>query len=184
MIVGSIVLVLVATGLLVAGLALSSYIFYYTSIVASVLAGMTLLVGVRQAPAARALDGDFDVRPGLPDLAEDAVDAASTARPIGRAEVPTRRRIEDDLDPDSDESVPPDEPPEQQVTKANAARVAKLGVDVLVIDGRPRYHVPECLHLLGRDYERLPVSEAVELGFTPCAQCEADRVLLAGTPGV
>ena len=50
---------------------------------------------------------------------------------------------------------------------------------VLVIDGRPRYHQAGCVHLLGRDSEPLPVSEAVELGFTPCSLCEQDSALLA-----
>ena len=33
-----------------------------------------------------------------------------------------------------------------------------------MIDGRPRYHLTGCVHLLGRRTEPLPVSEAVELG--------------------
>ena len=60
-----------------------------------------------------------------------------------------------------------------------AARVAQMSVEVLVIDGRPRYHLPGCVHLLGRQHEPLPVSEAVELGFTPCGLCEPDSALLA-----
>ena len=48
-----------------------------------------------------------------------------------------------------------------------------------VIDGRPRYHLAGCLHLLGRTVERLPAIEAVELGFTPCGQCEPVTGLLA-----
>jgi hypothetical protein len=48
-----------------------------------------------------------------------------------------------------------------------------------VIDGRPRYHLPGCVHLLGREHESLPVGEAVELGFSPCGLCEPDSTLLA-----
>ncbi len=65
---------------------------------------------------------------------------------------------------------------------ADAARVATMVTEVFVIDGRPRYHLGQCLHLLGRDYEGLPVSEAIELGFTPCAHCRPIRVLLAAAP--
>jgi hypothetical protein len=79
-----------------------------------------------------------------------------------------------DLDDD-----PPDEPSAQIVSAANAARVAMLTSDVLVVDGRPRYHVTGCVHLLGREGEPLPVGEAVELGFTPCGLCEPDSALLA-----
>jgi hypothetical protein len=86
---------------------------------------------------------------------------------------------DDDDDDDFEDSDPPDEPVAQQVSVADAARVARMTNDVLVIDGRPRYHLPGCVHLLGRDSEPLPVQEAVELGFTPCGLCEPDSALLA-----
>lgn len=75
--------------------------------------------------------------------------------------------------------IPPDEPDAQQVPPATAARVATLTTDVLVIDGRPRYHLASCPHLVGRESEPLPVREAVELGFTPCGRCEPDTRLIA-----
>ncbi|MDQ7904531.1 hypothetical protein RB614_08340 [Phytohabitans sp. ZYX-F-186] len=78
-----------------------------------------------------------------------------------------------------DEDDPPDEPAAQYVSPADAARVARMTADVLVIDGRPRYHLAGCVHLLGRESEPLPVGEAVELGFTPCGRCEPDSALLA-----
>jgi hypothetical protein len=68
--------------------------------------------------------------------------------------------------------VPADEPAEQAVSPARAARVTLLRAPVVVIDGRPRYHVVNCLHLLGRRGEIMQVRLAVELGFTPCALCE------------
>ena len=57
------------------------------------------------------------------------------------------------------------------------ARVAVMNAEVLVIDGRPRYHIRGCVHLLGRESEPLPVSEAIELGFTPCGVCEPNTAL-------
>jgi hypothetical protein len=80
---------------------------------------------------------------------------------------------------DLDDEDPPDEPVAQRVTASDAARVARMSADVVVIDGRPRYHVAGCVHLLGRPFEPLPVSEAVELGFSPCGLCEPDSALLA-----
>lgn len=78
-----------------------------------------------------------------------------------------------------DDEDPPDEPVAQRVTASDAARIARMSTDVLVIDGRPRYHVAGCVHLLGRPFEPLPVGEAVDLGFTPCGLCEPDSTLLA-----
>ncbi|MET8232461.1 hypothetical protein ABZS77_17500 [Micromonospora sp. NPDC005298] len=71
------------------------------------------------------------------------------------------------------------EPPAQPVTPAEAARVARLPDPVQVVDGRPRFHLAHCPHLVGRAAETLPVAEAVELGFTPCARCAPATVLLA-----
>lgn len=90
---------------------------------------------------------------------------------------PDLDEVDDDDDDDAD---PPDEPAAQVVAVADAARVARMSAPVLVIDGRPRYHIAGCVHLLGRESEPLPVSEAVELGFTPCSLCEPDSALLAG----
>jgi hypothetical protein len=84
-----------------------------------------------------------------------------------------------DADDDDFDEDPPDEPSAQMVSAASAARVAMLSTDVLVVDGRPRYHVPGCVHLLSRETEPIPVGEAVELGFTPCGLCEPDSALLA-----
>uniref|UniRef100_UPI001EF202CB hypothetical protein n=1 Tax=Asanoa siamensis TaxID=926357 RepID=UPI001EF202CB len=86
----------------------------------------------------------------------------------------------DDDDDDDDDEDPPDEPAAQFVSAADAARVARMSAPVLVIDGRPRYHISGCVHLLGRESEPLPVSEAADLGFTPCSLCEPDSALLAG----
>jgi hypothetical protein len=85
----------------------------------------------------------------------------------------------DEDDEDDDFEEPADEPPAQRVASVDAARVAQLDTEVLVIDGRPRYHLPGCVHLLGREHESLPVGEAVDLGFSPCGLCEPDSALLA-----
>lgn len=159
MIVVSVVLIVTAAGLLVAGLFERSDPLYYGSIVTSGLAAFALIVGARRVAAGADEDDDFDLGPPA------AAEAAARPGQPGPAEI--------------DEGDPPDEPAEQPVDAADAAAVAQLSNRVYVIDGRPRYHLGQCLHLLGRDRESLPVREAVELGFTPCAQCEPDRSLLA-----
>jgi hypothetical protein len=114
------------------------------------------------------------------DAPEDPATAASAHPANGQSvELDVDVDIDGDLDAHDDDEDPPDEPPAQLVSPADAARVARMSADVLVVDGRPRYHLAECVHLLGRESEPVPVSEVVELGFTPCSLCEPDSALLA-----
>lgn len=234
-IVGSLLLILVAVALLVAGVLGGSNILIVCSIVATILAAIVLIVGVRQSASA----GDADEIDNDADgVAAPVVESASRPRSAGgrrsadrepahvsvrdavggrgRAHVeeppgreatpgqgtgnrPTTEVIEPELfesgtygstgyetashEPvsttDALDDDPPDEPSAQVISASSAARVALLTADVLVIDGRPRYHVSRCVHLLGRRSEPIPVGEAVELGFTPCGLCEPDSALLA-----
>jgi hypothetical protein len=80
--------------------------------------------------------------------------------------------------PGNDED-PPDEPAIERASLGELARVAARDDEVVVVDGRPRYHLVGCAHLAGREFEGLPVSEAAELGFTPCARCAPVAVLNA-----
>ena len=77
----------------------------------------------------------------------------------------------------ADQVIPPDEPTGRPSPPPTRPRWP-AGTPVIVIDGRPRYHVADCLHLLGRSVQRLPVREAAELGFTPCAPVRARTRLL------
>jgi len=214
-IVASLVLILGAVALLVLGLINGSSGLLVGSIGTSLLAAVALVVGVRQAGAARSgadLEDDdedeqfddaevdqwtsrsgqrsssYEEEPELRSVVPPArtervwaesssersgVDTLQASQSVG-VSVPVQS-MHDELD-DED---PPDEPVAQRITAADAARVARMSADVLVIDGRPRYHVAGCVHLLGRPFEPLPVSEAVELGFSPCGLCEPDSALLA-----
>jgi hypothetical protein len=81
----------------------------------------------------------------------------------------------------AEDDDPPDEPLVEPSTRAARARVAQLTAEVHVLDGRPRYHLAGCVFLMARDErEPLPVSEAEELGFTPCNACAPVCHLLAG----
>jgi hypothetical protein len=260
-IVGSLLLIVVAVGLLVLGLLQGSDALLVASIGASLLAAVALIVGGRQAAAARSARtrtgrqvpseryDPFASHLGADELGgEDVSDDLVEESPMGeygrRAErqavgagarsgttygtstggrpaapdetammaplredhepaIPQQGDVDhgrydeypgqyeqqqpggayDDDDDDEDDAFeedPADEPAIQQSSAADLARVAMVDTDVLVIDGRPRYHVPSCPHLLGREHEPLPAREAVELGFTPCSLCAANDVLLAG----
>ncbi|MET7393223.1 hypothetical protein ABZS66_06975 [Dactylosporangium sp. NPDC005572] len=249
MIVGSVLLIVVAVGLLVLGLLQGSDAMLVASIGASLLAAVALIVGGRQAAAARSAR---TVRTGrlpserydpmesriAPDPSDD-LDFAGRRRargeerqPVGAgarvggtysgaplqppADLHPHSRIDEaamtapvrdepdvpadipqygdtdrggydaaghdaagsDDEDDYDDEDPDDEPPVQASSAADVARVATLEADVFVIDGRPRYHVQGCSHLLGREHEPLPAHEAVELGFTPCSVCAPNDVLL------
>ncbi len=203
MIVGSLLLILVAVALLVLGLARGSSPMLISSIAASLLAAVALVVGARQAAArsGRAAPGPDD--PQRPDeaharaqdhAAEPAMagPGASGAAPHQRsgpaddaaagpgrsADVPPGERADDLADPDPDD--PADEPRAQWVAPADAAQLAVTTIEVLVVDGRPRYHLAGCPFLAGRETEAVPVAEAIDLGFTPCGTCRpADRLVAA-----
>ncbi|MEH1169385.1 hypothetical protein V6V47_28795 [Micromonospora sp. CPCC 205539] len=113
-----------------------------------------------------------------PAPADFASSDASSARPVSPFAAPADEAASF-AGPLSEAGTVDDEPAEQPVTPAEAARVARLPDLVEVVDGRPRYHLPSCPHLAGRSPEALPVAEAVELGFTPCALCVPATVLLA-----
>lgn len=194
MIVASLLLILIAVVLLVVGVLGDYNALIVCSIVATMLAAIVLIIGVRQSAASPEPDADDDevgepVRIGEPIRTGEPI---RIEEPAGRGSIPSQgaadrrsraqagtapsRLGQTTGEPDED---PPDEPAIQTVSPSAAARVAMLTSDVLVVDGRPRYHVPDCDHLRGRVSEPLPVSEAVELGFTPCALCEPDSALLA-----
>lgn len=171
MIVGSIVFVLIACVFLVFGVVNGDEVFYYLSVVASALAALALVVGVRH----RAQQGEGDEL-------DEAATAVRGPTPRLPRQASTSEATQADVRLALTSPDPPDEPAEQSVSALALARIARLDTQVAVIDGRPRMHVLECLHLLGRDYERLAVSEALELGFTPCGLCTPVTVLLAAAP--
>lgn len=144
-------LVVVAFGLLVTALATSAMVWAWVSVAASVVAAVTLAVDWRQRRRRSA------AAPAAPPLAEPSNDPVETT---------------DDLDLDA-------EPPEEDTDAADVLTVSELEAEVLVVDERPRYHLATCRWLNNRATLPLPVREARELGFTPCAICAPDRSLVA-----
>jgi hypothetical protein len=72
-----------------------------------------------------------------------------------------------------------DEPAEEDTDAADALVVSELSDQVLVLDERPRYHLAGCSWVGDRPTIPLPVDEARQLGFTPCARCTPDAKLAA-----
>jgi hypothetical protein len=180
MIVVGLLLIGVAMVLLVQGLWQPSSALLSGSIGASVLAAVVLVVSARRSGGTATRAGPALVAGDQRPWHDIAPSASAGGRGGGTAipAIPQQGGQEDGAaDPDTD-ADPPDEPAAQQVSAADAVRVSRMSTEVLVVDGRPRYHLAGCVHLLGRDSEPLPVHEAIELGFTPCGLCEPDSALL------
>jgi hypothetical protein len=113
-------------------------------------------------------------RPGGGEVPADAraAEASGVTDPVTAGSMSAESM--DDLDED-----PADEPLPQRVQPTDAVRVSRMTVDVLVVDGRPRYHLAECPHLDGKESEPIPVGEAVDLGFTACGLCRPVDALVA-----
>lgn len=68
-------------------------------------------------------------------------------------------------------------PAEEGTDAADLLIVCELEDQVIVVDEHPRYHLAECRWLADHDTIPIAVSEARELGFTPCARCGPDAKL-------
>lgn len=76
-------------------------------------------------------------------------------------------------------SDPGDEPGEEPTDASDLLVVAGLNVEVRVVDEHPRYHLATCVWLANRPTIPIAVSEARQLGFTPCSRCGPDATLAA-----
>jgi hypothetical protein len=80
---------------------------------------------------------------------------------------------------DVEPSDPGDEPGEEPTDASDLLVVAGLNAEVRVVDEHPRYHLATCVWLANRPTIPIPVSEARQLGFTPCSRCGPDATLAA-----
>ncbi len=118
---------------------------------------------------------DYDRASSVIGAARTTADDQSWRRAADSAP-PVAQDADEFGEPDADD--PADEPLPQAVRPGDAVRMARIDTEVLVVDGRPRYHVADCPHLAGRLTEPLPAREAVELGFSPCGLCRpVDRLV-------
>jgi len=157
----SLVLVLGSAAALVVGLAVTDQLLIWVSIGASLCAALVLALAVlrRREPVTVSARSEAGESVGLPAVESTAIGRHSANEPAQKY-------------PD-----PPDEPPVEDVAAPDALRVVDLVDEVMVVDGRPRYHFSDCRHLLGRDIIPLPVREARQAGFTPCGWCTPDTRL-------
>jgi len=205
-ILGAALLVLVALGLFVGGVATGATAFYWACVAVSLLAAVLLVVARRRmgrtpdeeqvddrpAPPAAAPQRDADHpaedgagRVSAPEQQESA-DKVSGATATGATATDamaagrTPERPDGAVEKRPVAPLPADdggEPPVEEVEVSDLLLVVDLRDDVLVVDEHPRYHVEGCPWLAGRTTIPLPLDEARADGFTPCARCAPDRHL-------
>jgi hypothetical protein len=84
---------------------------------------------------------------------------------------------EEEVQPGSASAEKDAQPGEEDTDATDLLVVYELIDEVLVVDEHPRYHLAGCQWPDHARSERLPVREARELGFTPCARCRPDTTL-------
>ena len=185
-------LVLAAFGLLIAALTTANTLWAWLSVIVSVVAAALLVtdwlrgrrrVSTPEPAAAHAPP------PSVPDEVDDEVDfdredRADFEESTYAAPDPAAFEGATVAEPAHTESAartqePQGEPGEEPTDASDLLVVSGLGVEVRVVDEHPRYHLASCAWLATRATIPIAVSEARQLGFTPCARCGPDARLAA-----
>lgn len=188
-------LVLAAFGLLIVALTTANTLWAWFSVIISVAAAVLLVldwVGGRRAKARAAPDETPDDAaedtPEPPEVPEATPVEETPAEPepvLASAEPPPPAQTEfaeptesipPPLQPEADSAA---EPGEEQTDATDLLVVSDLAIEVHVVDEHPRYHLTRCTWLGAKQTIPIPVSEARQLGFTPCARCGPDATLAA-----
>lgn len=187
MIVISGALVLVAAVLLVLGI-VSSITLVYAAIGLSIVSAVFLLVGVfqRPAPPAEPREADSDSTKRQAPARQPKSDKLAKEEPKKKEE-PDQEVAEEAHEEAADHEPAEEHAPDAADFPLEAAnadfeeKAGATGADVLVVSGRPRYHVGGCEDVEGSDdSEPLDIIEARELGFTPCGKCKPNETLARG----
>lgn len=157
-------LVLAALGLLVPALITSQHVWAWLSVGASGAAAFVLVL-------------DWWLRRRS---SQDAAFVPMAAGPVA-LDQKVSADDQDELDRGpADTPISPDqgtEPVEEDTDAADLLIVTDLTAEVRVLDERPRYHLTTCTWPAARPTLALPINEARQLGFTPCALCRPDSTL-------
>ena len=173
MIVISGALVLVALVLLVFGLVGQSLGFVYASIAVSVVSFVFLLIGILQRRGEQVPETS-----SATDTARPAAPVAPVPAGVGAddegvtAILPAARAAESTSAPEAAAAA------EESAAAAPAASsAAEVSGSVLVVPGRPRYHVAGCRYLTGKDPDEVSVQSARDDKYTTCGVCKPDEAL-------
>ncbi|SFD84841.1 hypothetical protein [Blastococcus tunisiensis] len=177
MIISAGLLVLVGLGLFVGGILTGTTAFYWGCVAVCVIAAVLLFLAWRSISAASrgaTTQGSPAASAAAP--AASAGPAAPVEPPPGGADAggPAVATGATAAAAPVEESG---EPAVEEVEVTDLLLVVDLTDEVLVVDEHPRYHLPGCRHLAGRETIPVPIDEARTDGFTPCADCAPDRNL-------
>ncbi len=188
MIVAAGLLVLAGLVLFVGGVLTGLTALYWGCVGACVVAAVLLFLARRKLGTSSAAAGkpaaatagktpaEKNATPGTPQAPAGRTEpAASTANGATAAPVAEPEAEPAAAPPPPAKDLP--DPPVEEVEVTDLLMVVDLKDEVLVIDERPRYHLPGCKHLVGHTGIPLPLDEARTDGFTPCAVCAPDRNL-------
>jgi hypothetical protein len=162
------ILVVAAFGLLIAALTTAHTVWAWISVGISVFAAGLLV---------------FDWLRGRRRVAATSAPRVAEQTPAPEAEVSDEPDLEAPVSVPAEPIQAPEpvlddqEPGEEATDAADLLIVNELSVEVVVVDEHPRYHLGRCTWLGDKETIPLPVSEARQLGFTPCARCGPDAVL-------
>jgi hypothetical protein len=135
-------------------------------------------------PASGELDPSSTAAPAVDDLAAVTTEPDKADEPVEEAiEATPEPAVEEEPAAPARAQSKSSDPGEEQTDAADLLIVSELDVEVLVVDEYPRYHVRECVWLADRDTIPIGVSEARELGFTPCDRCGPDAKLATAQRG-
>ena len=189
MILAAGLLVLAGLGLFVGGILTGMTSLYWGCVAACVLAAVLLYLARRKlgtTPTPTAATAAGKAEPAAASTAQtssaptSSTTSTAPAEGAGQAEPAATSANGATAAPVAKPPPPvkdlPD-PPVEDVEVTDLLMVVDLTDEVLVIDERPRYHLPGCKHLVGHTGIRLPLDEARTDGFTPCAVCAPDRNL-------
>ncbi|CCH34135.1 hypothetical protein ABZ816_09960 [Actinosynnema sp. NPDC047251] len=156
-------LVLAALGLLVPALTTDQTYWAWLSVGASAAAALVLI-------------WDWALRRGSGTAPAAGTTAQTGDQQASADDHPVEGQDGDDTPGSPDQAT---EPEEEDTDAADLLIVADLKDEIRVLDERPRYHLAACPWLAGRASLGLPIAEARQLGFTPCAVCAPDSTLAA-----
>ncbi|GII67077.1 hypothetical protein Skr01_71620 [Sphaerisporangium krabiense] len=187
----SAILVVLAFGLLVAGVVTGTAVLVMWSIVVSVLSAVFLMIGAllrrhelfpsggvpaatpHMPPAGAGVADGLMARPGA--VASSAAPPRGPASPVARPMATPQM-----AHPTATLAAPPAFPATATVAGASG-RLAPDAI-VFVVPGRKRFHQAGCRQLSGRQTEELTYEEAREEGFSPCTTCLPDGAQPVNAP--